>query len=111
MIASGRKRSIRRFLSTNFIVLNFCHTACHFLAFTDTFGAGSRALAKVTHMTPLVSIPYLVTQASEKKRGKYLKIGILFAIILCIAGVLLIHLFYKPIDIMWFQLIQKFNLA
>lgn len=72
---------------------------------------GSRALAKITKMTPLVSIPYLATQQDVKRRRLSLKVAFSVMLLSGIAALILVHYFYKPIDILWLKLIQKLSLV
>ena len=72
---------------------------------------GSRALASVTKMTPLVTIPYISTRKDEIKRKRTIKIVIAAIIILGICAVAAVHFFYKPLDLLWFIVLRKLNLT
>lgn len=72
---------------------------------------GSRTLASVTRMTPLVTIPYIATRQDEARRKRYIKFGVVAVILLGIGFVVAVHFFYKPLDLLWFIVLRKLNLA
>lgn len=72
---------------------------------------GTLALASVTRMTPLVSIPYISTQHDAAVRRRNIKIAMFSLIVLGIAFVAAVHFFYKPLDLLWFIILRKLNLA
>jgi succinoglycan biosynthesis transport protein ExoP len=72
---------------------------------------GSRALAVVTQMTPLVTIPYISVAKDAVKRKRRLKILLVVIVLLGIAFVCAVHFFYKPLDLLWFIVLRKLNLT
>ena len=72
---------------------------------------GSRALASVTKMTSLVTIPYIVTRRDEVKRKRIIRFSILAVFLLGIGAVVAVHFFYKPLDLLWFIVLRKLNLT
>jgi hypothetical protein len=72
---------------------------------------GSRALASVTKMTPLVSIPYIATRRDEIKRKRNIKIIIFILVLLGVCAVAAVHFFYKPLDLLWFTVLRKLDLT
>lgn len=72
---------------------------------------GTGELINLIGGTPLATIPYIAI-AEEKKavsRNSQLSIaGILIALAL---AVIAIHLFYKPLDVLWFVLLRKLGLG
>jgi len=72
---------------------------------------GARALASVTRMTPLVTIPYIATRRDEARRKRNIKIAIAAVVLLGIGFFVVVHFFYKPLDLLWFILLRKLNLA
>lgn len=72
---------------------------------------GARALAAVTKMTPLITIPYITTKHDEAIRKRNLKIALIALAILGIVFILVVHFFYKPLDVLWFLILRKLNLA
>jgi uncharacterized protein involved in exopolysaccharide biosynthesis len=72
---------------------------------------GSRALAAITKMTPLVTIPYIVTHRDEMKKKRNLKLLLVVLVILGIGAMVAVHFFYKPLDLLWFIVLRKLNLT
>ena len=72
---------------------------------------GSLALASVTKMRPLVTIPYISTLRDAAIRKRNIKIIFFSLVVLGITFVTLVHFFYKPLDLIWFILLRKLNLA
>jgi len=72
---------------------------------------GSRALASVTKLTPLVTIPYISTAKDHAKRKRNIRILLVAVGLLGIAFFVAVHFFYKPLDLLWFILLRKLNLT
>lgn len=72
---------------------------------------GSRALAAVTQMTPLVTVPYIAIGRDTARRKRTIKILVVVIVLLVIALLGAIHFFYKPLDLLWFIVLRKLNLA
>ncbi len=72
---------------------------------------GSRALASVTKMTPLVTIPYITTRKDEMIKKRNLRIFTAVTVILVFASIAAVHFFYKPLDLLWFIVLREFNLT
>ena len=72
---------------------------------------GSRALASVTKLTPLVTIPYITTRRDKAGRKRNIWLLVIAIAVLGIAGMVEIHFFYKPLDLLWFILLRKLNLT
>ena len=72
---------------------------------------GSRALARVTRMTPLVTIPYITTHKDLVANRRKVKIFIFVIVILVVIFLALVHFFYKPLDLLWFIALRYINLV
>lgn len=72
---------------------------------------GVRSLATVTKMTPLVAIPYITTRRDEARRKRNIGIFLLAIAILGIVAIISVHIFYKPLDMLWYLALRKFNLT
>ncbi len=72
---------------------------------------GSRGLAAVTKMTPLVAIPYITTRKDVAVKKRNIRIFMGLIIILGIIILALVHFFYKPLDLLWFIVLRKLNLT
>ena len=66
-------------------------------------------LVKLTGIPPLALVPHIGTVAEFQavRRRRWLAAGSSFATV-CVA-VLLIHLFYMPLDVLWFSLARRFG--
>jgi len=67
---------------------------------------GEKSIAAVTGNSPIAVIPYIVTQAEISKRRQYLLIGLLAVLTVVSISLLVIHFYYKPINVLWFLLIN-----
>lgn len=77
----------------------------------DTTVRGVRGVLATAGVSPLVMIPYITIDAETRRR---LKIRIaLFALtlLLCGVAVLMLHLFYSPMDVMWYTLLRRLGAA
>lgn len=72
---------------------------------------GTRALASVTGMTPLVSIPYISTRADEIRRRRNFRIAVACLIVIGLACIAAVHVFYKPLDLLWYILLRNLSLT
>jgi uncharacterized protein involved in exopolysaccharide biosynthesis len=72
---------------------------------------GTRALASVTRMTPLVAIPYITTRRDEARRRLNIRLAMAAMVLLGFGFVAAVHLYYKPLDMLLFIVLRKFNLA
>jgi uncharacterized protein involved in exopolysaccharide biosynthesis len=71
---------------------------------------GARALAKVTKMTPLVTIPFISTRQDEQTRKLNIWISVISVLIVMVLIIVAVHLFYMPFDTLWLILLQKLSL-
>jgi uncharacterized protein involved in exopolysaccharide biosynthesis len=72
---------------------------------------GARTLAAVTKMTPLVAIPNITTRRDEAIRKRNIKILLIAIVLFGIGCVVAVHFFYKPLDLLWYIVLRKLNLA
>jgi uncharacterized protein involved in exopolysaccharide biosynthesis len=72
---------------------------------------GTRALASVTKMTPLATIPYIATHKDAALKRRNVRIFIAAVIGLVGISIVMVHFFYKPLDLLWFIILRKLNLA
>jgi uncharacterized protein involved in exopolysaccharide biosynthesis len=72
---------------------------------------GTRALASVTKMTPLATIPYISTHRDATLKKRNVRIFIAAVLVLVVVSIAMVHFFYKPLDLLWFIILRKLNLA
>jgi succinoglycan biosynthesis transport protein ExoP len=77
---------------------------------TDTTVRSRDELLRIIGVAPLALVPHIITTADllAARRRSRLALGSA-AGTFCIALVL-VHLFYRPLDVIWFSLIQRFGL-
>lgn len=72
---------------------------------------GRLELTELLGMAPLGSIPYLVIAEEEKKVDKKARLTWIAVAIGIVIVLALIHLFYKPLDVLWFVVLRKLGLG
>jgi succinoglycan biosynthesis transport protein ExoP len=72
---------------------------------------GASALTIATQMRPLVTIPYISISQDTIIHKRNIKLGIMALMILGIVFIVMVHKFYKPLDLIWFILLRKLNLV
>lgn len=72
---------------------------------------GSKALARVTRMTPLVSVPYIANMQDLVERRRNFRLLVIAGICAFLAGLAAVHFIYKPLDLLWYIALQKLNLT
>jgi polysaccharide chain length determinant protein (PEP-CTERM system associated) len=70
---------------------------------------GASALTLVLHHKPLVSIPYIVTQAESTIRRRWLKRGAVIVGVVLVILLLALHIFYMPLDILILKIMARFE--
>lgn len=76
----------------------------------DTSIRGHYALAKLTGMEPLIVIPYIRNQADKEQTRKHIIFFSVSIVVLLVLLVMAIHFLYKPLDILWYKLMQRIGL-
>lgn len=80
---------------------------------TDQSIRSARTLESVLGFPPLVSVPYITTPEEEKRnapsRRLYMTIGLGLAGLVVLLA--LIHFFYKPLDVMWYVVLNKLGIG
>lgn len=72
---------------------------------------GEKQLSDVLGSAPLMSVPYIYLEEELAKSNKKLYYGIGAVITAGLFGLLMIHLFFKPLDVIWFVLLRKFGIG
>lgn len=68
---------------------------------------GTAGYIAMLKQRPLISIPYIAT-ASELRRRRWVYLGIVFlAVMIIIVGLLALHFYYKPLDVLWFKFLNR----
>jgi uncharacterized protein involved in exopolysaccharide biosynthesis len=71
---------------------------------------GSHSILAITGVPPLAVIPFIpgVGEVKKKSRVKWIWLGVL--LVAGLLGLLLIHYFYTPLDVLWFKILRKLDL-
>ena len=78
---------------------------------TDESVYRSDELAAISGIPVLAVIPYLETEEDRKKMMRKKWAWIVSATGLVIIGVAAVHFLYRPLDILWIQIIQRFSIG
>ena len=70
-------------------------------------------ISRVTGIEPLVSIPYIHNprELEENRPDKKLQMKVGIAVCLFVLLLIGIHLFYQPLDVMWYQVLHKLGIG
>jgi uncharacterized protein involved in exopolysaccharide biosynthesis len=80
-------------------------------ASVDSAVYGVAALATATGMRPLVVIPEIESDEEIKKRKRRRQQIVLALVAMALIGLIAIHLFYRPLDLLWYVLQRRLGLS
>ena len=72
---------------------------------------GEQGVLAVIGAPPLAAIPYIETEADQKRRGKkktLLVVGVVAFVLVMLA---VVHLVVRPLDVLWYLLLRRLGLA
>ena len=69
---------------------------------------GTASLAAVTKLQPLASIPYIITTREARRRKRLKVLFLLLLIALVLAALAAVHVYYMPLDIVFYKIIARF---
>ncbi len=70
---------------------------------------GARAVQMITHTPPLAVIPFIPTRAERRRRVRKRAIIVAAAVVFMVMGVVAVHFFVRPLDLLWFTLLRKLD--
>jgi succinoglycan biosynthesis transport protein ExoP len=70
----------------------------------------SDSIRRITQVAPLASIPYIQEEKEKKKGSRKIKLMILAVSIVSGFLLLLMHLFWSPLDVIWYVLLRKIGM-
>jgi cytochrome bd-type quinol oxidase subunit 2 len=76
----------------------------------DTSVRSIRDLEALVQVAPLVTIPVIVTAEDEARRRRAVRRTWAGAIASVAVAVLCIHIFYRPLDLLWFAALRRVGL-
>ncbi|MFC1334101.1 MAG: lipopolysaccharide biosynthesis protein [gamma proteobacterium symbiont of Clathrolucina costata] len=71
---------------------------------------GSKGVAAITHAPPLAVIPYIECSEDQRQHTTNGAIAIFGLIAAMAITVVSVHLFYKPLDVIWYIVLQKLGI-
>ncbi|MEW8287814.1 MAG: lipopolysaccharide biosynthesis protein, partial [Candidatus Thiodiazotropha endolucinida] len=71
---------------------------------------GSKSVAAITHAPPLAVIPYIECSEDQRQHTTNGAIAIFGLIAAMAITVVSVHLFYKPLDVIWYIVLQKLGI-
>jgi uncharacterized protein involved in exopolysaccharide biosynthesis len=80
------------------------------LEVNDTSVRGRVDLVKLTGIPPLALVPYIGTDAERRAGRRQLRLALGSAMATACLAVVLIHVFYRPLDVLWFTFARRFGL-
>jgi len=94
------------------------------LVLTAALGAGTAAVLESTDVTirgrrdvidlleapPLAAVPRIVTRADKRAAKLRRRLALLAAAAGCVVAVVLTHLFYRPLDVLWFTALRHLGI-
>lgn len=81
------------------------------LELLDESVKGRVELTQLLGAAPLVTIPYVLIAEEEKTVNKKARLMWIAAAVAVVIALLLIHFFYKPLDVLWFVVLRKIGLG
>lgn len=76
----------------------------------DNTVRGARSLISLMKLPPLGTIPYIETEEDLRKRRRHLWWLGMTIIALLAAAIAAIHLFYKPLDVLWYLVLRRIGI-
>jgi polysaccharide biosynthesis transport protein len=70
----------------------------------------SKTLGELLDVPLLAVVPYMETHREKSHRRKVVRLGALVVIATAIAGLLLVHFFWMPLDVLWFKTLRKLEM-
>jgi uncharacterized protein involved in exopolysaccharide biosynthesis len=76
----------------------------------DSSVRGRLDLLRLTGVPPLALVPYIGTQAEARRLRRRQRIAVGTAIATVLVATLCIHLFYRPLDVLWFSFAHRMGM-
>jgi uncharacterized protein involved in exopolysaccharide biosynthesis len=77
---------------------------------TDVTIRGRRDVIELLEAPPLAAVPRIVTRADALAAARRRRLALLATAAGCIAAVVLTHLFYRPLDVLWFTALRHLGI-
>ena len=73
----------------------------------DSTVRGAKGMAATLMVAPLAVIPYLANDKETARQKRKRRLIVVGAVAVVCLGVLLVHLFFAPLDVLWFRALRK----
>jgi uncharacterized protein involved in exopolysaccharide biosynthesis len=77
---------------------------------TDVTIRGRRDVIELLEAPPLAAVPRIITRADALAATRRRRLALLATAAGCIAAVVLTHLFYRPLDVLWFTALRHLGI-
>jgi len=77
---------------------------------TDVTIRGRRDVIDLLEAPPLAAVPRIITRADRRTAARRRWLAILATAAGCVVGVVLTHLFYRPLDVLWFTALRHLGM-
>src|SRR5215831_7270631 len=77
---------------------------------TDVTVRGRRDVIDLLEAPPLATVPRIVTAADVRAAARRRRLALVAAAAGCVAAVVLTHLFYRPLDVLWFTALRRLGM-
>jgi hypothetical protein len=71
---------------------------------------GEKALTAIMGSAPLAVIPYLRNADDKRRASRELRLLLVLMGAVLLAVLVAVHVFYQPLDVLWFQALEKFGI-
>jgi polysaccharide biosynthesis transport protein len=77
---------------------------------TDVTIRGRRDVIDLLEAPPLVAVPRIITRADVRATRRRRRLALLATVTGCVVAVVLTHLFYRPLDVLWFTALRHLGM-
>jgi polysaccharide biosynthesis transport protein len=77
---------------------------------TDATVRGGRDVVDLLQTSPLAFVPHITTQAELRAARRRRRIGWLATASTCVVAALLVHFFYRPLDVLWYMTLRHLGI-
>lgn len=73
----------------------------------DSSVRGVKGVLATLQVAPLAVIPYLASDRETAAQRKHRRMVVYGAVAVVLAAVILVHFFFRPVDVLWYQVLRK----
>jgi hypothetical protein len=76
----------------------------------DASVRGVQDMRALLSVPPLAAIPVIITQAESKKHRRMMRYSWLSAFVSVTSMIIFVHVFVRPLDVVWISLLHRFGM-